>query len=225
MEAAVTSHEHDHQPTRTCAGCREASAKGELVRVVLGEDQRVVVDLGGGAFGRGAWLHARRECIERAAPRGLSKSFKSSVETSAEQLCAAIAEAALRKLSGLLAGARGSRLLAIGTNATDDAIEAGRARLVIVASDAKAAAVTSPVQRMVAAGNAVAWGDKQSLGAALGRGETGVVAVLDRGIADALRRAIALSHVNDSFRAGSSGGPGGKPKNPSKRRSFSEKEG
>jgi ribosomal protein L7Ae-like RNA K-turn-binding protein len=165
-------------------------------------------------------VHARAECIERAAPRGLSKSYKTQVETKATELQVALVEAAERRIHGLLSGARGSRSIAIGTNATDETIEAGAARLVIVARDARAAAETGPVQRVIAAGDAVAWGDKQRLGAALGRGETGVVAVIDSGIARALRHAIAISHVNDS-----TAGVGRIPKNPSEGLAFSEKEG
>jgi predicted RNA-binding protein YlxR (DUF448 family) len=221
MEVQVRQSPHDKQPTRTCAGCRVTGAKGELVRVVLGDDQHVVVDLAGGAFGRGAWLHVRPECIERAVPRGLAKSFKSEVKTTAAELRDKLVEAAERRILGLLSGARGSERIAVGTSATDDEIEAGRARLVVVATDARAAATTGPVQRMIAAGNAVAWGDKQRLGKALGRGELGVLAVSDSGIAVALRHAIALSHINDSM-AGADGGPGPNPRNPGKQRTFSE---
>jgi predicted RNA-binding protein YlxR (DUF448 family)/ribosomal protein L7Ae-like RNA K-turn-binding protein len=220
MEAEVKSRQHDKTPTRTCAGCRVATAAGELVRVVLGEDRRLVVDLGAGAFGRGAWVHPRPECIERAAPRGFSKSFKSPVETTAAELRAGLVDAADRRVHGLLASARGARSVAVGTMATDEAIESGSARLVIVARDARAAAATTPAQRAIAAGQAVAWGDKSRRGAALGRGETGVVAVLDAGIARALRHAIAISHVDDSPATS-----GRIPKNPREGLAFSEKEG
>jgi len=57
------------QPQRTCIVCREADAKRSLVRVVRTPEGRVVVDPKGKMPGRGAYLHARRECWS-AARRG-----------------------------------------------------------------------------------------------------------------------------------------------------------
>jgi predicted RNA-binding protein YlxR (DUF448 family)/ribosomal protein L30E len=198
MEVGVQPTERGKQPARTCVGCRGTGSPHELVRVVAADDGSVAVDLSASAFGRGAWLHARPECIRRAAPRGLSKSFRMTVKTGSQELTAAIAEAADRRILGLLASARSSRRLAAGSTAALDEISAGRARLVIVASDARAAASGAGVQQMIESGRAAAWGNKQSLGAALGRGDIGVVAVLDEGIARALSSAIGLSHVRDS---------------------------
>jgi predicted RNA-binding protein YlxR (DUF448 family)/ribosomal protein L7Ae-like RNA K-turn-binding protein len=199
MEAQVHSPEHKRKPSRTCAGCRSAAGKGELVRVVLAEDGLLVVDLGGSAFGRGAWLHPRWECIERAAPRGLSKSFKGEVKTGPQELALSIARAGDRRVSGLLASAKSAKRLAAGRAVVVQEIEAERAQLIVVASDARAAAESNAVQRMIAAGRAACWGTKQTLGGAVGRGETGIIAVLDRGIAQALESAIALSHIADSI--------------------------
>ena len=53
-------------PQRTCIGCRQAEGKRGLIRVVRSPDQRVVVDPTGRAAGRGAYLHSRRECWEKA---------------------------------------------------------------------------------------------------------------------------------------------------------------
>ncbi len=54
-------------PVRTCIGCGERAPQGELARVrVL--DGAVVLDPGR-TGGRGAWLHARRACAERAGKR------------------------------------------------------------------------------------------------------------------------------------------------------------
>jgi uncharacterized protein len=198
MEVGVQPAERHKQPTRTCVGCREAGSRDELVRVVAGDDGSVVVDLSASAFGRCAWLHPRKECVERAAPRGLSKSFKQKVKTTSQELASAIASAAERRIVGLLSAAARTRRLAPGSSAALQEIAAGRAQLVIVAADARAAASGAGVQQMIESGRAVAWGNKQTLGAALGRGDTGVVAVLDGGIARAISSAIGLSHIRDS---------------------------
>jgi predicted RNA-binding protein YlxR (DUF448 family) len=55
-------------PTRTCVGCRERSAKAELLRVVAVEGD-VVPDPRGRASGRGAYLHPAVECLVRAEKR------------------------------------------------------------------------------------------------------------------------------------------------------------
>ena len=181
---------------RTCVGCRQADTPEALVRVVLTPDGEVVVDLAGGAFGRGAWLHARPGCLQAAAPRGLSKSFKAEIRTQAPSLAAALGEAANRRIRSLLSGASGARKLAIGSDAVERALGAGEAHLVVVASDARAAADSARVRAAIAEGRAIAWGTKELLGTALDRGETGVVAVLDGGLAQALHRAAQLLLVN-----------------------------
>jgi predicted RNA-binding protein YlxR (DUF448 family) len=55
------------EPIRTCVGCGAKAPQRQLVRLRLDEG-RVVVDRVR-AGGRGAWLHAERECLERAEKR------------------------------------------------------------------------------------------------------------------------------------------------------------
>lgn len=63
-----------HIPQRTCIACREVQAKGTLVRLVRTPDG-VFPDTTGKLAGRGAYLHARRECwqsgIKDALPNAL----------------------------------------------------------------------------------------------------------------------------------------------------------
>lgn len=69
-----------HRPVRTCVACREEAGKGELIRVVRRPDGSVVLDPTGGAAGRGAYLHARAECIELARKRrSLDRALGASV--------------------------------------------------------------------------------------------------------------------------------------------------
>lgn len=67
-----------HVPVRTCVGCKQAVAQGELLRVVL-VGGRVVADPGRRAPGRGAWVHRARECLAAAAKGGFARSFRASV--------------------------------------------------------------------------------------------------------------------------------------------------
>ena len=54
-------------PLRTCVGCRERAERSRLVRLAV-EENRVIVS-GETTGGRGAWLHAREECLRAALER------------------------------------------------------------------------------------------------------------------------------------------------------------
>src|SRR5580700_10446725 len=111
--------------TRTCVGCGEhvAMEPGDLVRLVLGPDSEIAVDARGGGFGRGAYVHARRACLERAVKGGLARSAKARVDRIAgpddaepsplrvDSLARAIQAAMDRRIEGLLATAVRSRQL------------------------------------------------------------------------------------------------------------------
>lgn len=64
-----------HIPQRTCVGCREVLAKRSLVRIVR-TPQGVLIDPGGKANGRGAYLHDQRSCWERALKGLLAQALK-----------------------------------------------------------------------------------------------------------------------------------------------------
>jgi hypothetical protein len=55
-------------PIRTCIGCGERAAKTELIRVVAAGDE-IVPDAASRLPGRGAYLHPRLACLERAQRR------------------------------------------------------------------------------------------------------------------------------------------------------------
>jgi predicted RNA-binding protein YlxR (DUF448 family) len=55
--------------TRTCVACREEAGKAELIRFVRRSDGLVSLDRGGRQPGRGAYLHAKTECLEVARKR------------------------------------------------------------------------------------------------------------------------------------------------------------
>ena len=60
-------------PVRTCVGCRQRTAKRELLRVTVGSDAHgqpaVVPDPDATAPGRGAHLHPTAECYDLAVRR------------------------------------------------------------------------------------------------------------------------------------------------------------
>lgn len=179
--------------TRTCVGCRTAEPAGGLVRLVLDPEGDLLVDPKGGSFGRGAWLHARPECVRKGVPGGIARTLRASVRATPEAVAERLRAAGRRRLEGLLAAAMGAKKLAVGSGAVEEAAEHGEVRLVVVASDARAAASSNAVRSLIEKGRAVALFTKVELGALFGRTEVGVVAVLDEGLAVSLREAAELS--------------------------------
>ena len=175
---------------RTCVGCRCVAEPAELVRLVAGPEGEVVVDLAGGSFGRGAWLHPRPECMQKAAPAGLSRAFRMPVRLSPAELCERFCVAAARRAQGLIVAARRARKLAAGATVVEQAVSERRAELVLVAVDARAAAEFSWLEPLVASGRALAFGTKAAFGSWLGRSETALVAITDAGIAREAKQAI-----------------------------------
>ena len=182
---------------RTCAGCREVGDPRlqPLVRVVLGPDGQAVPDLSGSGFGRGAWVHPREACLAKALPRGFSKSMKNTVTTSVAEFASALRAQAERRAYSLVGSAFRARKAAAGSTAVRDAFTAGQVKLVLVATDARAAAETPWVDALVKSGKARAFGSKELLGRVIGRPDTGVIAILDDGISTALVHTLDVAEL------------------------------
>ena len=182
-------------PRRQCAGCAKRDFADDLVRVVLDPaDGKLAIDLADSRFGRGAHVHASKECVQKALRGGFAKVFKHKVEGTLEALAEQLVIAADRRIEGLLAGAKRGKLAISGSDVVRAAYRDGTAALVVVASDAAAAAKLTEIQEAVSQGKAIAWGNKQRLGAIFGRDEVAVCAVLHEGVAKAIgsARRIAL---------------------------------
>lgn len=223
---------------RTCVGCGERSAPEEMVRLVLGPSGEIAVDAAGGGFGRGAHVHARPSCLAQAASRGLLRATKGNAKSmsvavkeagevvtsepspfDAGALAQAIDAAMGRRIDGLLGTAQRTRKARLGADAASGAWRSGEAALIVVATDAAAAADLGEVREAIAQGHAVAWGTKERLGAVFHRDRRpdsqgiAVVAILDPGIADAVRDAVEKSMGARGVASGSPArsrrGPGG----------------
>ena len=53
-------------PMRMCVGCREMKPKKELLRIVRSPEGEISVDRTGKVSGRGAYICANAECLNRA---------------------------------------------------------------------------------------------------------------------------------------------------------------
>jgi len=177
MAAETTTKKTARAPERTCAGCGAKAPAADLVRLVHGPGVTVAVDAAGGAFGRGAHVHASKDCLARACKGGLARTFKAQVKVGEEELGDAIANAMDRRIEGLLLAAARGGGLALGADAAREAMAAGRAALTIVARDAGSIADGREVAGEVARGRAIAWGEKARLGALVARAEVALVVV------------------------------------------------
>jgi predicted RNA-binding protein YlxR (DUF448 family) len=69
-----------HRPQRTCVGCRTVRDKGDLVRIVRTPDEHFLLDASGKLNGRGAYLCAAPDCLEKAVKRkSFDRAFRGSV--------------------------------------------------------------------------------------------------------------------------------------------------
>ena len=181
---------------RQCAGCAKRDFADDLVRVVLNPGEGVgtlAVDLADSRFGRGAHVHASKECVQKALRGGFAKVFKCKVEGTVDALGEQLVIAADRRIEGLLAGAKRGKLAISGSDVVRAAYRDGTAALVLVACDAAAAAKLPEVQEAVSQGKAIGWGNKQRLGAIFGRDEVAVCAVLHEGVAKAIGSARLMA--------------------------------
>jgi predicted RNA-binding protein YlxR (DUF448 family) len=157
-----------------------------MVRLVRGPAGEIAVDVGGG--GRGSYVHARTECLVKACKGGLARSFKAAVSANPSDLANQIATGADRRIRGLILSANRLKRVALGADAACEALARG-ATLVVIATDAGSIARKHVIVEAIAAGNAIAWGDKASLGSLVGAQEVAALAVIDTRIASALREA------------------------------------
>jgi predicted RNA-binding protein YlxR (DUF448 family) len=175
--------------TRTCVGCRAHDDACATVRLVVAEGE-VAFDLAGGAFGRGAHVHPRVDCLVRA-PRGLARAFPGAVrerDVTAHELGSRLVAACDRRMAGLLLAARRIRALAVGADAVESALRrASSGVLLIVAVDAGSVASSREVRDAVIRGCAVAWRKKTELGNLIGEESVAICAVCHAGIAAELK--------------------------------------
>jgi hypothetical protein len=65
------------EPIRTCLGCGATGPRRALVRVIVGDGGRVIVDEKHGGSGRGGWLHPAEACLAQALRRrAFARAFR-----------------------------------------------------------------------------------------------------------------------------------------------------
>ena len=126
-------------PLRRCIVTRESGPKEGMVRFVLDPERRVVSDLEGRLPGRGIWLSADADVLERALKRGaFAKAARGPVHVSPD-LRARIEDGLTRRIRDLIGFARRGGQAVCGREAVLEWLRAGRAGLLVEASDGSAA--------------------------------------------------------------------------------------
>lgn len=122
-------------PLRRCIVTRESGPKDGMIRFVLDPERRVVADLEGRLPGRGMWLSARADVLERALKRGaFARAARSTVHVPPD-LRARIEDGLTRRIRDLVGFARRGGQAVCGREAALDWLRTGKAALLVEAAD------------------------------------------------------------------------------------------
>jgi uncharacterized protein len=133
--APAASEEAERGPLRRCIVTRESGPKEAMLRFVLGPDQVLVPDLAGKLPGRGMWLSARADVLERAVKRGaFAKAARTTVQLPPD-LAARIVDGLRGRIRDLIGLARRSGQAVSGRDTVREWLRVGRAGLLVEASD------------------------------------------------------------------------------------------
>ncbi|TDH59641.1 RNA-binding protein [Dankookia rubra] len=137
--ADATADAPEKGPLRRCIVTRESGPKEAMLRFVLGPDRGVVPDLAGKLPGRGMWLSARADVLERAVKRGaFAKAARGTVYLPPD-LAARIEDGLKGRIRDLVGFARRSGKAVCGRESVREWLQAGKAGLLVEASDGSAA--------------------------------------------------------------------------------------
>lgn len=192
---------------RTCIVARRPTGPDEAIRFVAGPDGTVVPDLKRNLPGRGCWVTADREHVDKAAKKGMfARALKAQVEVPSD-LGAMVDRLLSRSALGALGLARKAGAVALGATKVEASVRSGAALLVLHAAEASEDGVRKIAQARRATAHsggpeimAYKLFSEQELGLALGGTNVIHAAVLagDAGRA-AEKRMVAL----DRYRGGS----------------------
>ncbi len=185
--------EPERGPQRRCIVTREHGDRARMLRFVIGPDRQVVPDLAARLPGRGLWLSARADVVEAARAKGaFARAARGMVNVPAD-LSAVLQAGLARRVSDHLGLARRAGQAVAGFAKAREWVQAGRAGLVLQASDG-----SEDERRRLLSGAqkpgteiAVAWPmDQAALGAVFGRDQAVHVAVAPGRLAEALMNEI-----------------------------------
>lgn len=122
-------------PERRCIVTGDSFPKDDMLRFVLGPEQRIYPDLAGKLPGKGIWVKAERSLVEQAVKKNLftrAARTKAAQEAELPDRIAVLMKEQLLQMIGML---RRSGQLVSGFEKVKEALEAGKADLIVQASD------------------------------------------------------------------------------------------
>jgi len=179
---------------RTCIGCRSAGSREDLVRFVACKDGQVAFDLAGGAWGRGAWIHPRTDCLVKSL-RSLSRALRQPIAQTASELHQALVIAAWRRIKNLVVSARRAGQLRIGTEQVQRAWEDRSLALLFWADDVRAGANLPWIAPAVAQGRVLVAPSLATIGEWVGVQEVTLAAITNSRKATAVVRNLAIAQI------------------------------
>jgi len=127
--------EPERGPLRRCVVTRESLAKEAMIRFVLGPDRVLVPDLAARLPGRGMWLSARADVLERAVQRGaFARAARGTVHLPPD-LRARIVDGLTCRVRDFVGFARRGGQAVSGWETVREWLQAGRVGLLVEASD------------------------------------------------------------------------------------------
>ena len=181
-------------PERSCISCRTVRNKYELLRFVLSPERVLVPDLLDKLPGRGAYTCMARTCLKGAADKKqFSRSFKGEVrEADAAGLIDQVTSRLEERIASYISLANKAGKVVSGTDMVSDSMKNRTPGLLFIASD-----ISEDIGFKIK-GQADRAGveyctlfDKERLGALLGKGLRGVVAIEASGFVKPLKHEIA----------------------------------
>ena len=121
---------------RTCIVTRQCLPAEEMIRFVAGPDDTIVADLKAKLPGRGCWVTARRDLVEKAAKKDMfSRALKRKVAVPPD-LTENMDRQMVDALTGMMNLARKAGQIVLGATKTESAVRSGQAIAVFHAIDA-----------------------------------------------------------------------------------------
>ncbi|HYU13606.1 MAG TPA: RNA-binding protein [Stellaceae bacterium] len=138
--AAIAAAPADISPAqRRCIVTGEVRDRGSLLRFVVGPDGAIVPDVAARLPGRGLWLTARRDIVDRAVTKRLFARAARRPVVAPAGLADRIESLLARRCCDALGLARRAGLAVAGFDRVSEAVRRGKAALLLAALDGAAA--------------------------------------------------------------------------------------
>ena len=174
---------------RRCLVTRSPSARDHLIRFVLDPDHKVMPDLEERLPGRGMWLSADRDVVNRAVAGRLFARAARAPAVAEADLAATVERLLVSRALGCVGLARRAGQVVVGFDQVRAALRASKAAVLIAAADG-AADGRSKLRRLAPDLPLITAFSRSELGACLGRDDVVHVAVAPGGLAQRLLRDV-----------------------------------